>query len=323
MRQATMPRMVFLIGLMITAAEGPASGQIVGDQVASRRVAHRPGALLPPGVVGREQLVRSPDSVGYIQPVELRLPDEATVSIADGGGFSNPHLGRLNVGLMVGSVYRFKVSQIPQNFAAEVYPSVEVVGRLRPPAGLENKFPIPIQITQRDLEHALAGRLVVRAVFLEDPQKAYPEQEDGNEQRTIMALDDEDPLRLADELGRPMAILRLGSRVPDPSGLDNSFLFGSPAVVYLTPTTDVGSIPVEVPTSSSPQLPTQAIEIAPQLEVVPFHSESVEGDRSTGAPDQPNIEKQNTAPDGKPVPDFVPDDPFLDDPAVIDDLPQP
>jgi hypothetical protein len=282
--------------------------------------------MLPPGVVGREQLIRSPDSVGYVQPVEIRLPDEATVAIADGGGFSSPHLSRLKVGLTVGNVYRLKVTQIPHNLAGEVYPTVEIIGRLRPPAGLENKFPIPIQITQRDLEHALAGRFVVRVVFLEDPQKAYPEIEDKNEQRTIMALDEEDPLRLAEELGRPMAILRLGSRVPDTLGLDSHFLFGSPPVTYLTPSTDVIGIPVEMPSYEAPANPNEAFEVTPEIEVTPIVPESGEFEIETGTPDQPTIEKRDTAPDAVPHSQIVPDDPFADDPFtddIVDELPQP
>ena len=36
-----------------------------------------------------------------------------------------------------------------------------------------------------------------------------------------------DPLAVADELGRPVAILRLGARLPDyPQGPDAQFLFG-------------------------------------------------------------------------------------------------
>jgi hypothetical protein len=280
--------------------------------------------MLPPGVVGREQLLRYPDSIGYVQPVEIRLPDQAVIAIADGGGFSSPHLSRLKVGLTVGNIYRLKVTQIPLNLAGEVYPTVEIVGRLRPPAGLENKFPIPIQITQRDLEHALAGRLVVRVVFLEDPQKAYPELEEENEQRTIMALDNEDPLRLAEELGRPMAILRLGSRVPDSFGPDTNFLFGSPPVTYLTPSADATGISVESQSYPAPAVTNNVIETAPKIEVAPIVPHAAELDVQTEVPDQPILEKQDTRPNTTPGTENIPDDPFADDPPpFVDQLPQP
>ena len=327
MRQATMPRLgLLLMGLATTCFAVRADAQITGDVVVAKKRPHRIGAMLPPGVVGREQLMRDPDSLGYSQPVEVHVPAEATISVADGGGFSNPHLGRLKVGLSVGSVYRFKVTNIPRNLGGEVYPSVEIVGRLRPPAGMENRFPIPVQITRRDLEHALAGRLVVRAIFLEDPAKAYPEMEEKNNQRTIMALEDEDPLRLAGELGRPMAILRLGSRVPDTSGLDSSFLFGSPPITYLTSTTSSIGIPVDsvpfdgVPVESPTTPSVETFDAAPNVE------ESIVSPPQAGAPDQPAIDKRETTPEPSIAPELTPeaDDPFLDDPLpTVDALPQP
>ena len=38
----------------------------------------------------------------------------------------------------------------------------------------------------------------------------------------------ENPLEVADRLGRPVAILRIGGRVPGPEGPDNEFMFNSP-----------------------------------------------------------------------------------------------
>ena len=319
-----MPRLGLIILALATAPFATqANAQITGDAVVTRKRPHRIGAMLPPGVVAREQLIREPDSFGYVQPVEVSVPKKATVSVADGGGFSNPHLGRLKVGLNVGSVYRFKVAGIPRNLGGEIYPTVEVVGRLRPPAGMEHRFPIPVQITQRDLEHALAGRLVVRTIFLEDPAKAYPEMEEEDNQRTIMALEDEDPLRLADELGRPMAILRLGSRVPDTSGLDSSFLFGSPPVTYLTSLASSQGTPLERMPSDRVQGETSVGPYASQYESVPNPQDSVESTPHSKSPDQPTIDKRVTTPDPSIAPESssTVDDPFVDDPFLDDPLP--
>ena len=191
-------------------------------------------ANLPTGLVAQHQAARNPEFQGYVQPIQIRVPKDATISVAQDTHFV-PWQSKLLVGMMVGQTYRLKVGDIPHNPGAEVYPSVEIINRLHPPAGMETRFPVEIQITQRDLEHALAGRFVVRVVFLENPETAYPEAQDPNEQRTIMALADEDPLQLADQLGRPMAILRIGSRVPDPNGANDEFFFGSPPVEMIAP----------------------------------------------------------------------------------------
>ena len=189
-------------------------------------------AYQPPGHVGQQQAARSPYFQGYVQPVEFQVPEGATVAVADNETFQE-HVTRVKAGLLVGQIYRFKIGNIPRKLGAELYPSVEVINRLYPPEGLKERFPIPVQVTQRDIEHALSGRMVVRVIYLEDPKRAYPEKDDPSEQRTIQALPEEDPLHLADSMGRPMAILRIGSRVPDTIAGDSSFYFNSPPVTLI------------------------------------------------------------------------------------------
>ncbi|MCA9212219.1 MAG: hypothetical protein KDB27_04065 [Planctomycetales bacterium] len=314
MRDATMLRFGMFFGFLATLCSvAPVHGQITGQAVAARKLPHRIGAMLPPGVVAREQLMRSPSLQGYMQPIEIRVPRGAEVAVADSGGFSTPHVGSMKVGLNVGSVYRLKVANIDQNLGGEVYPTIEVIDRLHPPEGLKHRFPVPVQITQRDLEHALAGRLVVRVIFLEDPAKAYPELEQKNNQRSITALDDEDPLRLADELGRPMAILRLGSRVPDPSGLDSGFLFGSPPVEFMAG----GPVPSPQPIEHFEASPRQ-----PVVEPVPDVVVPNETPRSS-SPDDAFLDKQDTVPDSSIAPESASDiDPFADEESpLVDELP--
>lgn len=188
---------------------------------------------LPPGEIGFEQLRRGPSRQGYVQPIEIKVPTGATVAIACDGDFPWS-ANSLQVGLQIGQVYRLRVTDIPRHNGGEVYPSVELIDRLYPPEGQKLRFPIPIEITQEDLESALSGRMVVRVIYLENPLLAYPRREDPQEQRFQDALAGEDPLQVADELGRPVAILRMGSLVPAASPPDAAFLFGSPSVVSYT-----------------------------------------------------------------------------------------
>jgi len=183
-------------------------------------------ASMPPGVVGRAKSLTSPDRHGYIQAVELRVPEHCHVSFA-GSDAEAPQAGAIRAGLELGEVYRFKLSNIPLHETQELYPSVEVIDRLHPPAGEEDRFPVPIEITQEDIEMALRGDMVVRVVYVEAPDNAFPESE-GKQQRSFDVAPGEDPLQVADDEGRPIAILRLGSRVPLPSDELTEFNFGYP-----------------------------------------------------------------------------------------------
>ena len=94
-----------------------------------------------------------------------------------------------------------------------------MIDRLYPPRGKEFQYPIPIHIDQRDIESALAGLFVTRVIYLEAPATALQVQDRRDYQRVTDVGAQEDPLRTADRFGRPVAILRIGSRLPvhDPS----------------------------------------------------------------------------------------------------------
>ena len=120
------------------------------------------------------------------------------------------------VGLQIGPVYRLQVTDIPNNPGVEIFPTVEVIDRLYPPPGLALRFPIPIELTQDELELAARGMFVTRVIYVEDPSIALPiRQTKDGEQPWIEAPPGEDPLVAADGLGRPVAILRIGGRVPN------------------------------------------------------------------------------------------------------------
>jgi hypothetical protein len=120
------------------------------------------------------------------------------------------------------------VTNIPRAAGYEVFPTIEVVNRLYPPVGMEARFPVPIELTQEDLELALGGKFVTRIIYLEDPEQALPMAENPNEQQWFEVAPGQDPLEVADRLGRPMAILRIGGRVPVGDDPDAAFMFGSP-----------------------------------------------------------------------------------------------
>ncbi|MBW3596829.1 MAG: hypothetical protein KY475_06080 [Planctomycetes bacterium] len=187
-------------------------------------------ADLPPGAVGSVQLLRGGPLPGYFQPVEIQAPPGVRVSLATPSGFTEPVEAPVVVGLLIGRVYRIKITDIPgePNIGLEVFPTIELVNRLYPPPGYEARFPVPVQFAIDDLETAISGQLVTRVVYLEDPLNALPVAETPETQRYFEVHPQDDPLEAADRLGRPMAIARVGSRQPDADGPDAAFLYGAP-----------------------------------------------------------------------------------------------
>lgn len=191
---------------------------------------------MPPGAIGRQRLLGSGPLSGYCQsgyrqPVEIRVPSGARIAPAVGAGFANGQPDRLLVGLQVGTLYRLQVTHIPERPGLEIFPTVEIIDRLYPPPGQALRFPIPIELTLDELELAADGHFVTRVIYLEDPLAALPLTDPDKHQRWVEARPGEDPLVMADHLGRSMAILRLGGRLPVQGQPLDAFLYGSPPVL--------------------------------------------------------------------------------------------
>jgi hypothetical protein len=208
------------------------SGGLASTALAQRPWHYFQSGDMVPGAVGTAQLLRGGPLPGYFQPVEVQVPIGAAVSLSIGGTFEPPQPESVMAGMLIGQVYRLKVTNIPRNEGFEVFPTVEIINRLYPPRGLENHFPIPIDITAEELEMALAGQFVTRVIYLEDPNNAMPRASDPRRQMNFEVRADDDPLEVADRLGRPMAILRMGSRVPTEVG-PGGFDYGMPPLVKL------------------------------------------------------------------------------------------
>lgn len=188
--------------------------------------------MMPPGAIGSQQLQRNGTLPGYFQPVEIKAPPGALVSLAPAGQFGQPEPTPVVVGMLIGAVYRLRVTNIPSTEGLEVFPTVEVIDRTYPPPGVQRRFPVPIELVQDDLLLALEGKFVTRVIYLEDPQNALPVRSDLTGQTWFDVGPGRDPLAVADALGRPVAILRLGGKLPsDGPCPDPNFFFGSPPFV--------------------------------------------------------------------------------------------
>src|SRR3954464_6600830 len=190
---------------------------------------------LPPGVIGQRQLQRGGPLPGYFQPVEVTAPAGTLVSVASDGAFTEPRPSKLLAGMLIGQVYRLKVGNLPNHEGEEVFPTIEVIDRLYPPPGQAARFPIPIQLTDEELRYALDGRYVIRVIYLEDVQSAPAVRQEPGEQRVTEIPPGHDAMQAADQLGRPMAILRMGSRVPLAEEDQGQFLYQQPPVLLFDP----------------------------------------------------------------------------------------
>lgn len=213
--------------------------------------------VTPPGAIGSQQLARGGPLAGFFQPVEIRAPRGALVSLAEGTALGPPQPAPVRAGMLIGQVYRLCVLNIPLHEGQEVFPTIELIDRLYTPRGQETRFPIVIELTAEDLGLALAGKFVTRVIYLEDPMVALPVREGAQAQGWFEVPPGHDPLAVADQLGRPVAILRLGARVPDPNrGMDAEFLFGCPPLVkYPPPLPAAISKPAAPPVRPAPGAP--------------------------------------------------------------------
>jgi len=212
---------------------------------------------MPPGVVGGARLQRRGAVQNYYQPVRFSGPDGVRFALADGGVFQPNSEPQLHAGLLIGAVYRFKITGIPNEPGLELFPTVEIIDRTYPPPGQANRFPIPINIDRFDLQDASEGRMVTRVVYLEDPTTALPLPETLDTARSFDVSQQQDPLEVADQLGRPVAIIRIGSLTPpnEPSLLPR-FFFGGPPWLLMTPARSAAvATPGEGAVTRTPHIP--------------------------------------------------------------------
>jgi len=191
--------------------------------------------IMPPGAIGCQQLQRSRPLPEHFQLVKISGPPGSLVSIATEDHFGELHKSPLRADLLVGQSYRLRVTNIPTAPGMEVFPTVELTSRLHPPQNERFRFPVPIELTLEDLHTALTGKFVTRVVYLENPLTALPVDLSGRKQNWFDVGPGKDPFVVAKSLGRPMAVVRMGGRLPKmvQGSQSAEFNFGSPpAIVY-------------------------------------------------------------------------------------------
>lgn len=226
--------------LLVLAAAG-ILGQLPAEPVsaqgpAERRVYHPLDHHRPPGEAARWSAIANREVGTPLQWARISLPSDGIVAVYHRGAgepIELPSPAQLHLG--VGHTYRLKLSGMPEFPGVELYPTVEVLDRLHPPPGREAQFPVPIEFTFEEIEFALQNRLVAKVIYLEQPELASP----TDDRRPIPPLNlapHQNLLAEADRRGRPLALVRLGGRLPDSHRPEPNF-FGLGGPVRL-PTTD-------------------------------------------------------------------------------------
>lgn len=202
-----------------------------------------------PGTLSQFSRAGRDNGHGCFQPVRFELPGGGIVSAFERSGgplpAENAVVSPAQFDVLVGSVYRFKLSQMPDYPGLELYPTLELIDRLHPPPGREAEFPVPVILTAFEVERIREGALITKVIYLEQPDlvgRAFHH----DDVRTRLLDKGENALEVADDFGRPIAILRVGGRKPNAAAPDPAF-FG------MLPPLRVG-IPVLAPRDAPPGL---------------------------------------------------------------------
>lgn len=209
-------RLALLIAIAAVCHTSTASAQF-NQKFWGRNGYYQPlHARMPAGKAARWTTAKGRGLPPILQPTQVLLPGGGDVGIFQAGQaqpLSMPSGGL--VGLHVGHVYRLKLSNMPAFPGVELYPTVEVLDRLHPPEGKSLEFPVPIQLTEKEIQSVVAGGMLRKVIYLEQPQLASPRPE-PDVLPTMKRPTATNILAEADMFGRTLAIVRIGTRVPSP-----------------------------------------------------------------------------------------------------------
>ena len=188
--------------------------------------------MSPPGTHAQWAINAGRVTLNYSQPIRITLPAEGNVTFYESWGRHVSLSAPAQAGLTVGRMYRMKIDGMADFPGMEFYPSIELIDRLHPPTGREEDFPVEVPFTTEEFEWAASGRLITKVVYLEQPDRV-PTALLEQSPRIITIEPSRNALAEADALGRPVAIVRLGGRTPDPSRPEPDF-FGPGGPVRTT-----------------------------------------------------------------------------------------
>jgi hypothetical protein len=108
-------------------------------------------------------------------------------------------------------IYRLKLSNIPNRPSVELYPTLEVMPASARTATFLAHSTVPVSFTEEDFEQVAAGNLVVKVIYLPDPQFQDLAVAGPDEVVSTRLEPGVDPILEAQRRGAVLAVVRMGN----------------------------------------------------------------------------------------------------------------
>lgn len=246
------------------------------------------GAPKPPGAVAAVgALVGGAGAPGMpVQRTEIYFTGPAGTRIswyaphAGGkGGFSPDYIeapGRYN--FLQASIYRLKLTDIPNRAGMELYPTLEVVPCNPKTSPFLAHSAVPVTFTEEDFEQVASGNYVVKVIYLPDPQYQDLATTGPDELVSSRLEPGVDPIQEACRRGSILAVVRMGNILlelpnspamdaPGPLGPHPAGAVPPPPGAVMMPPPGAGMPtggPMMLPASATPQAKAAAVETPTQ-----------------------------------------------------------
>jgi hypothetical protein len=208
--------------------------------VAAAPPAALPPGLRPPGAVAAVGALTGPPHAPFpIGRSEVRFVGPPGMKItwygpsADGKGIFGPQFlqapARYN--FLQASIYRLKLSDIPNRPGVELYPTLEVVPAKVKTATFLAHSAVPVVFTEEDFEQVAAGNFVVKVIYLPDPQFQDLAATGPDEVVSSRLEPGVDPIVEAKRRGSILLVVRLGNidlEAPNTPAMDAPNPFAPP-----------------------------------------------------------------------------------------------
>ena len=202
-----------LLTLAGTLALGGQPGPLpVPGQGPPGAVAAMPGAMMNVPRPSMGMPIPAP-----ILPAKILAPQGVRVVAFPGSPLARMYDTPTVLAFRPGYAYRLELSNLPNHPGATLYPEIEVRGTLVPKEGLKYwDYPIPLVFSRADIDAALAGSVITKVIYLEDPEKAMPVEVRSDAPVEFPNDSEEAAIKAALNNGRLVAIMRLGAKKPEP-----------------------------------------------------------------------------------------------------------
>jgi uncharacterized repeat protein (TIGR01451 family) len=146
--------------------------------------------------------------------IRLVAPPGTQATFFQGRPQGRPFDAPVVFGVRPGYVYRLEISHWPTRPGVSFFPTLEVRGSLElPPHQGARCFPAPLVLTEADIEAVVAGSMVTKVIYLENPCRAEPVPTRPDQPLETDLPAAVDPLKEARARGRPVVVVRLGGRL--------------------------------------------------------------------------------------------------------------